>query len=342
MATDHDAELARFLAGEPVAIDRTLQTLPRSANLSRAVEVVLRMIAEPHWLAACGKLPAPLVRAVLAAKATHPFHIFLQLAVPAEAKAAVLKAAWHEAIEALCLLADRTHPLDTDDRRLQLSAIALRPEALQAVQGVAANTPNSTLPIEMLIVLAIEGSDESVDALIPHIDLALGSRDARLERLAILRPFLRSTPALMTLFAELDDALRVRRSTSPALAFAAALGMGELSLFHFSFLLRSTTKAFSDPPRVQGSVRIDSREDRWFAVEVSTVEPGADRSGDLATRFDDRGVIEDALGLGGCDPAELPAWLKRTARKLKVRWDKIFVVGNVDNPNAIRDWALGK
>ena len=296
MSADHDARLAKFLAGNPVPIDHLLRTLPATANLALAVEAVLRMVDHPHWLAGCGELPVRLVRGVLAAPpcTDSPGHVFLQLAVRADAKATVLRTAWQQAVEALRQLADTKHPLDTDTRRSQLAAIAKTPPLLQAIQGVTANT--TEVPVEMLVVLAIDGTDASVDALIPHLDLALGSRDVRLERLATVRPFVCATPALDALFAELDGALQARRSTSPALAFGTTLIAGELPQFWFWFLLMSSNRNETGLPAIQGSVRVDSREEPWFRVEVSRVHGSPDRTKDQTTRFD-VAQLSDELGL---------------------------------------------
>jgi hypothetical protein len=262
--------------------------------------------------------------------------VFLKLAVPADAKAGVLKAAWQEAVEALRDLADTKHPIDTETRRDQLTAIAKEPLLLHGIQGVAANT--AEVPVEMLVVLAIDGTDASIDALIPHLDLALGSRDIRLERLATVRPFVRETPALATLFAELDAALAARRSTSPALAFGAAIAANKQPTFWFSFLLHSNTRHEIGVPVIQGSVRIDSREEPWFRVEVSKVHGSPDRTKDQVTRFDETQLV-DELGLGRCDPAELPKWLAKAAKALAVQWNRFLVRTNVD-PRRIDAWLL--
>ncbi len=332
--TEHDTQLAQFLAGQPVAIDVTLRTLPRTANLDRAVAVVLRLLAQPHWLAAAGVLPVRLVRGVLAAPATLPGHVFLKLAVT-DGNATALKTSWLAAVEALRELADTLHPLDAPARRAQLAAIATTP-LLSAIQGVAANTPE--VPLEMLVVLALDGGDASLDALIPHLDLALGTRDARLERLAKIRPFANSTPALDALFTELDGALGARRSTSPALAFGEQLGLGRLPELWFSFQVFSTARNQAGVPRFQGFVRVDSREDRWFTVHLEHVHPGVDRSKDRATRFDLSGGI-DELAIGHCTPLDLVIWLRSSAHKLKITWDRFLVRTNAD-ATKISTWLI--
>ena len=335
----HDHELAQFLAGEPIAIDRTLRTLPATANLAHAVAAVLRLIDHPHWLVACGGLPVRLIRGVLAAPVTHPAQLFLQLAIPGDAKATVLKTAWQRAVRVLGELAETTHALDAEPRRRQLEAIAKSP-LLRAIQGFAANS--SEVSIEMLVVLAIDGSDGSIDALIPHLDLALGSRDARLERLALLRPFARTTPALDALFVELDGALAGRRRDSPARAFATELGIDPGPQFYFSFRLMSVQLNELGVRRFQGSVHIDSRADAWFRVELCDVHGSADRTRDRTTRFD-RTSIEDQLSLGRCDAIALPTWLQEVATSLRFRWDRFLIAcSDPAARTALDEWLIVK
>jgi hypothetical protein len=330
--SEADDKLAQFLDGKPIPIDHTLRTLPRTANLELATRAVFRLLDHPHWLAACGELPVHVIRGVLAAKAEHPVQLFLQLAINSDLKAPAMKKAWLAAIEALRELADTRYPLGTDERTSELARLAEQPAVLQAIQGVAANS--AEVPIEMLIVLAIDGGDASIDALIPHLDLALGQRDARLERLARVRPFTRATPALAAVFAELDRAVDARRSTSPALAFAKAIGLAVTDVFWCSFLLRS---AAGGVPEWQGSVRIDSREDRWFRVELTHLH-ASDRARDVTTTFDTE-TVDDALAIGRCEPIDLPAWLRMTATTQQLSWDRFYVRSNLD-PKPIETWLI--
>jgi len=87
-------------------------------------------------------------------------HLFLRLAIPAEAKAAQLGCAWRHAVAAVLVLGDTTHPWDSDARRGQLAELARAPALLQAIQGVVANLPAASLDM-----LAADGGDASVDAL---------------------------------------------------------------------------------------------------------------------------------------------------------------------------------
>ena len=325
--TDHDAELALFIAGEPVDIGNVLRTLPSTATTSLAVAAVLRLIDHPNWLAtSCSRLPVAVIRGVLDAMVPGHNHLFLRLAVFTEAKAADVKAAWTRAIGALHDLAS-TEEWDTPARRETLAALAGDPLVLYAVQGLVAHVAEVTLG--MLAVLAIDGSDASVDALIPHLDPALGEGDARLEKLAMLRSCVKRTPVLDALFVELDAGLAARRSTSPALALGPVIGVGHHDVLWFRFMLLSSERNGLNVPKVQGNVRIDSRDDPWFSVWVSTVAGSHDRDGDRTTRFDERSIALDQLELGRCEPAELPLWLARVADQLEIQWQRFVPQSNL-------------
>jgi hypothetical protein len=289
-------ELEAFLAGKPVNLGKVLGALPADADAELAARCVMRLVGHPHWLAAsCTKLPARVIQLVLA-DVRAP--LLLRLAGPD---------GWVVAVEALRVLADTVHPWDSELRKEHLAALASEPVVLAAVQGVVANTADP--PLAMLGVLALDGGDASIDALVPH--LSLGEIDQRLERLERLRGYAKATPALAALFAELATALAEHRKRSPALALAAELGLAPADTLSFYVLLQAVDQ------KARGSVRVDSREHPWFTVWV-----GSDAG---ATRFDEANLFEDTAKLGRCDPAGLPSWLARVAKKLGVVWQQFHV-----------------
>jgi hypothetical protein len=322
-----DAQLAKFLAGEAVDLPAAMRDL-RGADPALAARVVLRLAEQPHWLPhLCADLPVTVLRAVVAAETTGARQLFLRLAVPTGARAAELHRAWRRAIDALAQLGETALALDHDLRRSRLAALAADPHVLAIVQGVVANVADP--PVEMLAVLAIDGGDLSLDALIPHLE-ALARRDVRLERLAQLRGLARRTPALDAVFAELDGALAERRRTSPALALAAGFGVRGIPVLACSFRLASIESNQLGVPRVQGHASIDSRTEPWLTVWMSSVRGTLDRTLDAETRLHDTGLVADGLGLGGCAPADLPAWLATAARTLQIQWQDLAVVTNLD------------
>lgn len=334
--SEHDADLAKFIAGEAVNIGKTLRSLRAPFDLALAVAVVTKLLDHPFWFGtSCRRLPVAVIRRVLAANVPGPTHLFLRLAVPADAKGPQLVRTWQRAVSAVHELVDTTHAWDSEPRRMQLAALAREPQLLHAIQGVVANLPDASL--DMLAVLVADGSDASVDALIPHLDPALGERDARLERLAQLRSHARRTPPLDALFAELSEVLAAWRSTSPALAMAPLIGLGNLPVLWFRVRLGGGDLYRGVDP-IQGSVRIDSRDDAWFQVSITRLED------DCSTSFDQRRVIEDRLELGRCAPDDLPAWLASAAKRLEISWDPFCALTDLDTRQRerIAAWLAGR
>lgn len=324
---DHDGELEKFLAGkQPVDLGKTLATLPRTANIANAVRAVLQLVDHPHWLfASCLALPAAVIRGVLGAEHPGTNHLFLRLAVPRDAKATPMKAAWQAAVRALHELGDTTAPWE--ERRAMQAKLAKNATVLAALQGLVAHS--TEVPLDMLAVLAIDGGEASVDALIPHLDPALGERDARLEQLGLLRDRAKRVPALDALFGEVGTALADYRKASPVLALAKVIGLAQApDVFWFRFRLASDDGARVAMSRYQGNVRVDSREEPWFECWLS---------GEQDTRFDDTRVVADGLGIGACKAEDLPRYLAFTANRLGFRWQPFFVHASAERER-ITEW----
>ena len=313
-----DAVLADYLAGKRVDIQKTLKKLPADVDAVMAARVVVKLMERTFWLGRwCKQVPAPVIRAVLAADAPGPTHLFLRLAVPAELDDAALVAAWQRALGALLDL-DTTYAWGSKQRRAKIVALARDPHVLPAIQGTVAHSED--VQLDMLAVLAADGSTASYDALVTHIGDACESRDHRVDLLAQLRTHATRTPALDALFAELDEALDDRNAASPALALGPVIGIGKVSTLFFGVALGSRQKNSNRVPWVQGSIHVDSRTTSWFRVAVSTVDPDG---GGKSTRFGGTGDdLHDGLKLGRCQPAELPRWLAATAQKLEIEWEE--------------------
>jgi len=258
---------------------------------------------------------------------THPgtHHLFLRLAVPRDAKAARLAATWDSAVCALRDLGDTTEPWER--RRDMQGRLAHDALVLAALQGVVAHS--AEVPLDMLAVLAIDGGEASVDALIPHLDPALGERDARLEKLGLLRDRAKRVPALDTLFAEVESALAAYRRTSPALSLARAIGLDPPpDVLWFRFRIASNDRGTVAISRYEGNVRVDSREEPWFELWLS---------GTQDTRFDSAGSVVDELGIGACTAEGLPIYLATVARRLDFKWQPFIVHASTDR-DRITKW----
>jgi hypothetical protein len=279
------------------------------------------------------------IRGALAARHAHANHLFLRLAVdPDEATDdAALAAAWGRAVQAL-VDTDLTYAWGSRPRRERLRALARDPRMLAAIQGTVANSPEVRL--DLLAVLVADGSEASLDALVPHLDPALVAQDIRLDRLQRLRGYAARTPHLDALFAALDAAFAARNAASPALALGPLIGVGEVALLWFRVAFGSRELTVSNVPRIQGSVEVDSRRARWLSVDVTRLT----RQLEFETTWFGPAELDDALGLGRCEPAELPAWIARAARKLRVTWDdEPHVSSNLRGArrDAIVRWLLG-
>jgi len=312
---DFEFELAKFLVSEHVDlgdIGATMQSLPASVDASLAARAVVKIIERDLAIGkVCKRLPVPVIRSVLDASVAGPTHLFLRLAVPSDARPSVLVLAWQRALAALV-------ELHTDYKHGEkIAALAKDPVVLHAIQGTVAHTADPSLA--MLAVLVTDGSDASFDALVPHFDPALVQRDIRLDRLARLRPYAARTPAFDSLFAQIDRALDERRDGSPALALGPVIGLGSLRLLWFTVKLSSRERNRGQGfPRAHGQITVDSREATWFEVSISTIDMSRG-TGD-STRFDATGAVRDGLKLGSCEPENVPAWLVKVAKQLKVTW----------------------
>lgn len=338
MKRDHQRELKAFLRSKQQHEDfvlafATLRSLPDTidqALASLAAQTVIRMIdgGIPTGFKRL-PLPASVMREVLADDATSNEHLFLQLAIRADAKPAALVKSWQHAVAALYELDSGSW--GSKPRRDRIRALAKDRALLPAVQGVAAN--RKQVPLDMLAALVADGSAASIDALVPHIDPALVARDERLDRLAKLRTYAKRTPALDALLGELDEAVSDRKAGSPALAIAKAIGI-EGKGFWF--------KANVSSPESTLSIRVivDSRASKWFEVYASAYEPA---SGDVhVTSFTAKKLECDEFKIGRCEAADVPAWLAGVAAQLGLTWGTPYVSSSVRGANRdrIASWLV--
>ena len=254
-----------------------LKALPEDVNPVLAARAALSLFRDGYkglWLFArtCRRLPAPVIRAVLEqlVEDRRPHAFFLREYVPSDASESTLTATWDAAMQALLDL-DTTYAWGSKQKKAKFQALADNASILHALQTAA--VASEQVPLDMLAVLAADGSDASVDALIPHVERAVTSQSWELDRLRYLRKHARSTPAMDSMFTRLEALLDTRKATSPALAFARELGFGEPATFWFQAYLASP--AFDDVPayRHQVHLEVDSRSAVWFRVSLSEVTP---------------------------------------------------------------------
>lgn len=171
--------------------------------------------------------------------------------------------------------------------------------------------------IDFLAVLAIDASDASVDALLPHFERAAKEQDRGLDRLKMLKKYASPTPAMTAMLARVDAMLGAREAASPALAVAERIGLGAQTTFWFHTRFGSEQPNRQGVPLFQCNVRIDSRKADWMECRLSEVQDG-DRV--RHTSFTATKLEEDTFGLGRCDAEDLPRWLAAAATKLGFTW----------------------
>ncbi|MDP1829152.1 MAG: hypothetical protein Q8L48_38165 [Archangium sp.] len=253
-------------------------------------------------------LPAATITRILAAlvrtKKKDPSVLFLQAAFDPAAP----ETSWRAAVGALKNF-ESDYAWGSAPKRQRLTAIAQDPRLLAATQ--LATVGAERVRDEYLAVLVIDGSETSLDALLPHFSRAMKD-PARLDALQKVARFARDTPALGEMFSQVNAGLEGRKSASAALALAGELGISSGDRFR----VRIDVKGLP-PGKTSCGIVIDSAAGDELRVAVLT-----GFGADAMTRFTGAKMLQDDLKLGRCELAALPAWLARAAKKLRVRWDR--------------------
>lgn len=187
-------------------------------------------------------------------------------------------------------------------------------------------------PLTMLAVLAADGSEASVDALMPHFQIASATnQNDLLNRLELLKTHAAKTGPMTLMLESVQKMLSKRNDQSPALAFARSIGL-DVNTLSVCWCLSSEQ---TEDPEFLAAATIDSRSPSWFQVTVAHMPNGLTDQ----TTFGSEGTPTiDKLGLGRCTPEELPVWFARAAKKLKVRWS--VTLWNSNLRGAKRERAL--
>ncbi len=260
----------------------------------------------------CKRIAPELVRRVLRTPLGAPPSqtlVFLKEAVPADANDDVLLERWRAALQAL--LDVEAYTWGSKERRNKLVAIIRSPVILQAVQAaVVAVKPPAQPEMELMAVLALDGSEASADALMPHVDHAMKTGEG-LGALEGLETYAADTEPMRAMLAKTKSLLAQRSAASPLIAFLREIGVN-VDPCHFSMWLASR-ETQGQVPVVQVNFSLDSRASPYMHLSI-------DASG-RQTSFNDKVLHKDSLGLGKADLAGLPELFARAARSLKVTWD---------------------
>jgi hypothetical protein len=300
----------------------TIRKLPADVDPILAADVALEILVDSAWSFSreCKRLPPAVIRELLRRMPTDATHVYLALAVDADARDAALVKRWARAIQGLADL-ETINRWDSKPKRDKFRALAKNKHLLPAIQGAAARGEN--VSNNMRAVLVADGSAESIDALIPHLDVAGSS--SRLDALRMLRVHAKDTPALRTLFAELDrDAAKVG-SAAHGIANLIGLRLPDTDAFWFTAAISSRVPDGYIAP-VQLHVVVDSRKASWFLVDVAKIERGTIAG---STSFTHDVLHHDELRIDRCEPPDVPSWLAAVAKKLKITWDAPYISSNM-------------
>jgi hypothetical protein len=241
--------------------------------------------------------------------------------------------AWRHALQ-LLLDIDTTYGWGSKQRKTKLRGLSESPITVATLQAVCVASERPKL--DVLVVLALEGSDESMDALMPHFSTS--DFDAKLERLEALRTHIPRDGSRADVWLKTAETqLQEHRHDSPALAFAESLGFTGTKKFWFECSIGTVERSPNRlNPRFRCSIHLDSRRSTWFGVHVYQVE------GRRRSYFGETTAV-DELELGSCLPAELPDWLTRAAEKLQCSWGEPYFRSSLRGKKrqALLDWLLG-
>ncbi|HEY1552211.1 MAG TPA: hypothetical protein VGG28_30500 [Kofleriaceae bacterium] len=251
----------------------------------------------------------PELRARLAREALNKTDLLLKLVAALDLDDDELQRRYMRAQDALSLLQPKEWRWGSKEQRADFRELAADAEFLTALQGVVAS--DLDVPIEWLGVLVTDGSDASIDALIPRFVSALDNRDERLDQLRKLSKHVAGTPAVRKMLAEITTTHDERNARSPALALGPTSGIGDVTELRFHGSLGSNERIRS-AQLVRLNLRVDSRESTWFTCNASVSIEGTQR-------FITAKSLEK-FGLPPCEPLRLTSWLTTIALRFEVTW----------------------
>lgn len=300
---------------EPSRRVEALGRLPDDVDPELAANVVLSLIkpeAPSSWFFAdtCKHLPASVIRAVLARLRSGPRRADFIFLTEAVSEGPELVEQWQSALKGLLDL-QTSYAWGSKQRRAKLKALAENPRFLAALQTAVVGGEH--VLDDMLAALAADGSEASVDALLPRFVAAQKDRSELLDQLAKVKTHAARTPAMDEMLSSLREGLDERNAASPALAFARELGL-EVKRFKVYVRLHSTATNAQGAPIVQCAVTVDSTSPVWLSVHLVQLEA------DKRTSFTSERSQGDELELGRCEARELPAWIERASAKFGVTW----------------------
>lgn len=204
---------------------------------------------------------------------------------------------WRAAVNALKLF-ESQYAWGSKEKAAKLTELRKNERIVEAARAAAVGSTN--VPLELLAVLAMEGSEASADALLPHVERALKD-ESQLEPLSRLDRYAAKTKAMTSLMGLIEGRLSAARLSAPANDLANALGIASGTRF-----------------RVE--VRVPGTGNRFFWLSIDSDRPGPAFRGGVG------GVgpstdLHRPDGTTECSLVELPKYLRAAAKKLETTWE---------------------
>lgn len=209
-----------------------------------------------------------------------------------------LSETWGAAVEALKIF-ESQYAWGSKQKASRLAHVRADARLVEASRAAAVGA--RVVPLELLAVLAMDGTEASVDALMPHVERAL-KNTVDLEPLSQLLRFAAKTKPMKALGELIERSLAAARGTSPAMALATSLGI-------------------ASGKRFRVDVRVSGNDGASFWVGLDSERPGPGFRGWVHETMH-RGVafVSDE-GEAVCSLEALPKWLAAWAAERSVRWN---------------------
>lgn len=204
---------------------------------------------------------------------------------------------------------------------------AARPEVVTALQAAVLVSPKPD--DHMLAILAVDGSEASVDALLPIF--ASGKNDLLLERLKVHAA---KTPALTAMFEQVRGRIATRAAGNPATNFINRVLDADLKSVDIDFHFQSRTLRGSSAKPINAQLRLTSREGKpwwslWMHEFAQVIECKANKPILVPFTF---------TSIEG-----VPAWLEAYRKQRGVKWVRPDLTGTLRGKKreAFARWVLG-
>lgn len=222
--------------------------------------------------------------------------VFLRVAVD-DTNDQTLLATWRTAVNALKVF-ESQYAWGSKEKAARLTELSKNERLVEASRAAA--VASTVVPLELLAVLALDGSETSADALLPHVERALKD-EAQLEPLSRLHRYAAKTKPMTALMALIDGRLNAARTSAPANDLAKVLGIASGNRF-----------------RVE--VRVAGTDNRFFWISIDSDRPGAAFHGGVGGERISTDLHRPD-GTTVCSLLELPGHLRAAAKKLGTTWE---------------------